>query len=651
MTDSILLTGAELSPAAVAAVAAGAGVRLAPEGLERMARCRRLLEAALAEERPIYGVTTGLGSRVTERLDPEARLRMSLNTVRGRAHSVGAPMPAGWVRAAMCVRANTLLLGAAGARPEMAELIAGCLAAGLTPVVRETGSVGAADLMWGGSLGLGLIGEGAMDTPRGARPAAEALAEAGLAPYRPGPREGLALVSHSSFVAGIAAMGVVRARRALESAQTAAAVSLEAFRANLSPLDPRVLALRPQPGQLEAAAGLMLRLDGSELSRPGAARRVQDPLSLRCVAQVHGAVAAALATAQDAVRAELNGASDNPAVLAETGEVVSHGGFFTPYLGVVLNALAQALVHLSAAQAARMVKLMMPRLTDLPEGFGVHGVESAGIFPATKSAEALAAEIVHLAQPMPVVASYSGSGVEDVSTHSAVPAKALLAIVDRLDRLTALELVIASQAVELRHLPTIAPAVAAAVARVRELVPAVTEDRSLGDEIEQLAAQVAARRVRSAGQVTGRVMARAIWVDRPTPPGCMRCMSARLSHISASSSPASATTGSLRGCRPTTARCSPIASCMAAHRCCWPRRLAALGGALHRPGALHLRRPGDQRQSSARSARRLGHGDGAAVPPRPVEPGLGHRAGRRCRASDLRRPADGGRAARADAQA
>ena len=378
----------------------------------------------------------------------------------------------------------------------MAELIAGCLAAGLTPVVRETGSVGAADLLWGSSLGLGLIGEGEMDTPAGRPPGGRGAGAAGLDPYRPAPREGLALVSHSSFVAGIAALGLERARRALESAQTAAAVSLEGFRANLSPLDPRALLLRPQPGQQEAAAGLMLRLEGSALTRPGAARRVQDPLSLRCLAQVHGAVAAALATVREAVMAELNGASDNPVVLEEAGEVTSHGGFYTPHLGIVLHGLAQAFVHLSAAQVARMVKLMLPRLTDLPDGFGVTGVESAGIAPAMKSAEALAAEIVHLAQPMPVAASYSGSGVEDISAHSAVPAKALLAILDRLDRLTAFELMIGVQAVELRRLepvtPRLAPTVAATVGRVREVMPAVTEDRPLGEDIERLAAQVAA---------------------------------------------------------------------------------------------------------------------------------------------------------------
>lgn len=492
MVDSILLTGAELKPAGVAAVAGGAGIRLAADGLQRMRRCRLLLESALAENRPIYGVTTGLGQNVVHRLEPEARRRMSLNTVRGRAHSVGAPMDAALVRAAMCVRANTLLVGAAGARPEMAELIAACLGAGLTPVVRETGSVGAADLMWGGSLGLGLIGEGEMATPEGTRPAAEALAAAGLVPWVPEPREGLALVSHSSFVAAIAALGVERVRRVFHTAQTAAALSLEGFRANLSPLDPRALMLRPQAGQIEAAAGLMLRLEGSALTRPGAARRVQDPLSLRCVAQIHGAVTAALEVATEAATAEINGASDSPAVLLAMGEIASHGGFFTPHLTVTLGALAQALVQLATAQVARMAKLLAPRLTDLPEGFGTDGLDSAGLKPAMKSAEALLAEIVHLAQPMPAFASFSGSGVEDVAAHSAVPARALLAIVERLHRLAAMELMVAAQAVELRGLGTDAPRLAETIARVRAEAPAVTQDRPLSTDIERLAARVAA---------------------------------------------------------------------------------------------------------------------------------------------------------------
>jgi histidine ammonia-lyase len=492
MADSILLTGADMTPAEVAAIAAGARVRLAPDGLGRMRRCRMMLEAAMAEERPIYGVTTGLGSRVTERISPEARRQMSLRTVRGRAHSVGAPMPPELVRAAMAVRANTLLIGAAGAAPEMAELIAACLDAGLTPVVRETGSVGAADLTWGGSLGLGLIGEGEMMAPEGVRPAAEALAAAGLKPYAPRPREGLALVSHSSFAAGLAAIGQVRARRAFDSAQTAAAVSFEGFRGNLSPFDPRALMLRPQPGQLEAAAGIMLRLEGSALHVPGAARRVQDPLSLRCVPQIHGTAAAALMALGEAVTAEINAASDNPAVLGQSGEIISHGGFFTSHLAVTLNALAQALVHLSAAQVARMGKMITNRFTDLPRGLGSGDDQCSGFGPAMKTAEALAAEIVQLAQPVPVYPGGEADGVEDVVAHSAVPAKALLAIVERLHRLIALELMIGAQAVELRRLEAVALVVAATLARVRETVSPLAEDRPLGAEIEEVAARVAA---------------------------------------------------------------------------------------------------------------------------------------------------------------
>lgn len=490
MPDSILLTGADLTPRGVAAVARGAGVRLAAEGLKRMRRCHLLLEAAIAEERPIYGVTTGLGPRVTERLSAEAQRRFSRDTIRGRAQSAGRPLDPALVRAAMCVRANTLLIGAAGARPALAELIAACLAAGLTPVVRETGSVGAADVVWGGSLGLGLIGEGEMVTPDGIRPAAEALRRAGLAPYVPGPREGLALVSNSAFTAAIAAVGLARALSAFDSAQTAAALCLEGFRANLSPLDRRTLMLRPQPGQVDAAAGLMLRLEGSALTRPGAARRLQDPLSLRCIAQVHGAASAALEAARQAVLPEINGASDSPAVLEGTGEIVSHGGFLTPHLGNALTALARSLAQLAATQAARIDTMLTARLTGLPGGLSPG--DGAGLGPCAVTAAALAGEIAHLAQPAPFHPVPGADGVEDIATHSPVLAKVLHEIVDRLQRLVAIELMVGAQAIELRRPESVPHRLAAAMARLRRTVPRASGDRPLGDGIAALAARVAA---------------------------------------------------------------------------------------------------------------------------------------------------------------
>ncbi|MFK7944357.1 MAG: histidine ammonia-lyase [Paracoccaceae bacterium] len=489
MTGTITLNGHGITPSAVVAISKGAKIALAEVGLARMARTHAALQQAIDEGRPMYGITTGLGPRVVERLSAAEQAAMSLNTLRGRAHAVGTALPFPVIRAALAIRVNTLLLGAAGTDPALADMMVACLNAGLTPIVRETGSIGAADLMWAATMGLAVVGEGMMDTADGPRPAATALAMAGIEPYRPGPREGLALASHSSVTVALAALGLCRLRCSLESAQTAAALTLEGFRANLTPFDPRVLDLHPQPGQAKAARGILDRLAGSDLTRPGQARRVQDPLSLRNIAQLHGVVFAALETAEATLDIELNGAPDNPAVLAD-GEVLSTGAYLTPHLTISLGAVTQALTHLAAAQVARMSKQVHPRFTDLPVGLGAGDPASAGFAPAMKTAEALFSEIAQLAAPSPVYPSAAADGVEDVVTHSAIPAKALDQIADRLDRLTAMELMISTQAVELRTLPQIAPVLTRTMATVREDVRPLQADRALSEEIETLAARV-----------------------------------------------------------------------------------------------------------------------------------------------------------------
>lgn len=492
MTNPITLTGKTLTPAELSSVSDGAAVALAPEGLAAMAQTHDALSAAVAEGRPMYGITTGLGPRVVEALDTDAQRRMSQNTVRGRAHAVGTPLPVRTVRGSMAVRLNTLLIGASGAAPDLAQLIADCLNAGVTPIVRETGSIGAADLIWGGSMGLPLIGEGEMDTPNGPCPAAQALNSAGLKIYDPGPREGLALANHSSFSAALAALGLTRARKAFGALQTAAAMSLEGFGANLTPFEAEILALHPQPGQARAASQILTLLEGSALREPGNARRVQDPLSLRNIPQVHGAVLAALDQLDEAVTTEINGAPDNPAVLAGTGDVLSTGAYLPPWLAIALTAANHALTHLAAAATARMSRQMHPRLTELPPGLGTGDVDSTGFSPAMKVAEALAAEIAHLAQPAPIYPAAGADTIEDLVTHVAIPAKALNEISHRLDRLAALELMIGAQHVECRAPARVPERLTEAIARVRAHVAPLTEDRALAEDIEILASRVGA---------------------------------------------------------------------------------------------------------------------------------------------------------------
>ncbi|MEM7508633.1 MAG: aromatic amino acid lyase [Pseudomonadota bacterium] len=491
MIAEVTLGAGEITAADLVPIGQGAPVALAPDGLARMRAGEAVMRDAVAEDRPIYGVTTGLGPRAVDRLGEAARGDFPAATVLGRAHALGPALPVAAVRAAMAIRVHTLLSGAVGVRPALAEHIAACLNEGLIPVIGESASIGAADLLWGGSLGAGLIGSGEMDTPWGRLPAADAFDRAGIAPWQPFGREGLALASHSSVTAALAALGFAGLQTLLEAGQTAAALMLEGFRGNLSPLDPDLLALSPKPGQGRAAAGLMRRLDGSELHQKRAARRLQDPLSLRNIVQVQGAGFAALEFLEAAVMGEINGLSDNPVVLVERGEVLSGGSYLSPQVAIALGAVNQAAVHLAAQQVARMGKMLANRFSDLPQGLTDAGIGGAGFGAMMKAPEALAAEIAHLAQPAPVYPSPSADALEDTVTHAAIPAKALHEIVQRLSLITAMELMVSTQAVELRGV-AIAPALDPAMAMVREISPRLEVDRSLSAEIETLAARLRA---------------------------------------------------------------------------------------------------------------------------------------------------------------
>ncbi len=486
--DVITLNGKTLTPNAIFSIAKGAGILIEPTALATMTDARKVIEDAIRHRVPVYGVTTGLGPRVTQAMPDESIDAFSINTIRGRAHGVGDPLHREWVRAGVAVRINTLLIGAAGVRPELATHLTACINADLIPVIPETGTIGVADLCWGGSLGLAMIGEGRMSLTDGSVVnARDAMRDAGIDPYQPQPREGLALVSHSTITAGLASLGWVELDNVFETAQTCAALTMEGFRANLSPLDERVLALRPQPGQWDAASGLRARLNGSALFNSGEARRLQDPLSIRNIAQVHGSVRAMLNVSKEALLAEINGASDNPAVIVDSQEVLSNGGYLPPHISVTLNATSQAFVHLAALQVSRINKLLVERFSGLSNGLSFVGAAGAGLGPVMKTAEALFAEIAHLSAAPPIYPGISADGLEDVVTHAAIPAKNLFPIAHRLRQLCAIEAVVAAQAIDLRELSeSIAPALRKIYQEVRAVSAPLTDDRALGGEFEQL---------------------------------------------------------------------------------------------------------------------------------------------------------------------
>jgi histidine ammonia-lyase len=501
------LTGYALTPAEVAEVAAGRPVAIAASARERMAAARETIDRALAENRPVYGLTTGLGARVGEPIAPERAAEQAARIVRGRATGVGEPLADASVRAAMLARLNGLCAGGAGASPAVADALAGMLNAGVHPVVPCTASIGAGDLCLLAHIALVVLGEGEA-TLRGARmPGGEALRRGGIEPPAIAPGDGLALCNASSVAAGLAALVVSEGDRLLDAVQIAAALSMEGFRASPTPIDAQVAGAHPAPGQEWEAAGLRELLRGGSLLAGEQPRRLQDPLSFRCASHVHGSLRWTLDLLATAATAALNGAGDNPVALAD-GRVLSTGNFHTPALAMALDATAIAVAQTAGPAAERPARLATARLSDLPANLSPGGDGRSGIAPLLKTAQALAIDVRHRAAPLATDPRTGADGVEDDSTNAAAAAMRVQVQLERLAQLVALELVCAAQAVDLAGPRRLGRGTATAHACVREMVAPLEDDRPLGADVDLVARELVA-----SGRLRERVREAVSWPD------------------------------------------------------------------------------------------------------------------------------------------
>ncbi|MEV0479157.1 aromatic amino acid lyase [Streptomyces sp. NPDC050508] len=491
MVTEVVVDGRTLSYGDVVAVVRhGAQVALADGVLTRLVRERAVVDDVVDRQVPTYGLTTGLGARSSYAL-PRAELdAFSVRTVRGRANAVGDPLPVPVVRAALLARVNGLAGGGSGVRPEILRLLVALLNARVHPVIPEVGSIGASDLCQLAHVGLVVIGEGSAECGGEVLDGATALRRAGLSPAELGPKDGHVLCSASPLAAGVGALALHEAGAVLALAQAVTALTYEGFRANTSPLDARVLALRPAPGQSRAAGELLALLDGGDLGDPRAARRVQDPVSLRCAAQVHGAGYAALDFADAALAPELNGCGDNPVVLGGTSEIVSSGNFHTPALALAFDTLALALTQTAAISAERMRRLLDPGVSGLPANLSPHGPERSGFAPLVKTAQALVAEIRLLSAPVCTDPRQGADAVEDDSTNASLGARRLTTMLTRLRQLLAVEAVVAAQAVDLAAPAALGRGPEFLHRAIREVVPTLTDDRPHGVDVETVSRDI-----------------------------------------------------------------------------------------------------------------------------------------------------------------
>jgi histidine ammonia-lyase len=470
----------------VAAAARGAPVRLAPSVGPRLARARAAIERLAVEERPIYGLTTGLGAAVDTRLSADDLAAFQRRAVMARAVGVGDLLTTEEVRATLVVRLAGLARGASGISPTFVDTIVSMLDTGVIPQARRIGTLGEADLSPLAQLFLPLAGSG-MALWRGELlPGPEALRRAGI-PVPPfGAKDGIALINANAFGVALAAMAAHEAALAIEALTVAGALSLEAFRANLSPLEPRLVALRAAPGQADAARRVLALLDGSDLHEPEQSRRVQDPLSFRCLSPVHGVVFDRLAQARAAIEADLDGAGDSPALLGGTDEILSTVNFDTTAIALTLEGLGLAASHAAALSAFRTTKLMSSGVSGLPRFLTPHGGSRTGFATVQKTAAALEAEIRHLALPLGALTMPVADGVEDFAPMTPRIAEKTRAIAQRLALLAAVEFAVAGQALTMRGSFRLGRGTGAAFQFLRAHCPALDDDRPLGAEFQQI---------------------------------------------------------------------------------------------------------------------------------------------------------------------
>ena len=487
-SGAVVIQPQGITAAQVVAVAReGARVELSTEALEAMSASRRVVDSLAASQTPAYGISTGFGALATRHISPALRTKLQASLIRSHAAGIGEPVETEVVRALMLLRLKTLASGYTGARPVLGHHLAALLNSGVTPVVPASGSLGCSgDLAPLAHCALVLMGEGEADGPDGRRlRGAIALEAAAIAPLTLEVKEGLALINGTDGMLGMLVLACEDFARLCTTADIIAAMSVEALLGTDQAFLAELQALRPHPGLAVSATNMLRVLAGSHIvaSHREGDTRVQDAYSLRCAPQVTGAGRDTLAHARTVAERELASAIDNPVVL-EDGRVSSNGNFHGAPLGYVLDFLAIAVADLASIAERRTDRLLDPaRSHGLPAFLAEDPGVDSGLMLAHYAQASLVSQCKRLAVPASVDSLPTSAMQEDHVSMGWDAARKLRVALGHLRDVLAVELVAAARAIELRGPLAPAPATAAAVARLREVVPGPGPDRFVSPEL------------------------------------------------------------------------------------------------------------------------------------------------------------------------
>jgi histidine ammonia-lyase len=421
-------------------IAGGRRLELSKDALRIIGESRAVVEAVLASGQPVYGLNTGLGHTKDTRLTDEQIRTFQEGTVKAHAGAIGPDLPTGVVRAAMAVRVNGIARGGAGASMACVQTLVAMLNAGVHPIVPSAGSVGASDLAQMAAIAVVALGGGEAEFRRTTMSGSDALLKAGIPPLRLEPKDGLTMISNNGISVGHGAIVVSRAMAALELANFAATLSLEAMSGNISPFEPAVAAAKGGEGQAAVSDHCRGLMRGSRILEAGTARSIQDALSFRVVPQVHGALWEFVELAKQSVEGELNAMTDNPLVSRVEGRMISNGNFHPMVLALAFDALRPALAHVGQLSDRRMNHLWAASFSD-PDVLAFAGPQLGIALRYAAAAES--AELRQLAGPASLDCPPLDMGIEDHATGAPISVRRTDLALERLEAILAVEILMA----------------------------------------------------------------------------------------------------------------------------------------------------------------------------------------------------------------
>ena len=452
-----------------------------------------VVQRAAAGDAPVYGVNTGFGKLASTRISAADLATLQLNLIRSHSVGVGDPMPAPVLRLMLALKAASLGRGASGVRPVVIDTLLAVHNAGLVPYVPSQGSVGASgDLAPLAHMTLALLGEGQFLVDGRPEAAAQALRAAGIAPLALQAKEGLALINGTQASTALALHALFLAEPVLESALVIGALTVDAARGSDGPFDPRIHALRGQPGQIDVAQYYRALLEGSAIraSHREGDDRVQDPYCLRCQPQVIGACLDQLRHAARVLLIEANAVTDNPLVFAEDGSMISGGNFHAEPVALAADGMALAIAEIGAIAERRIAMLIDASVSRLPPFLTENAGLNSGFMIAHVTAAALASENKSMAHPASVDSLPTSANQEDHVSMATFAARRLQPMIANTAHILGIEWLAAAQGIDFLAPLATSPALGQAHALLRAKVPAMDRDRFIAPDIAAATALV-----------------------------------------------------------------------------------------------------------------------------------------------------------------